>query len=44
MPDPAFELTAASVLRTLAVSSSLRLSVAAQREHLDVTIRCWRFN
>jgi hypothetical protein len=32
-PNQAFERTAASALRLLAVSSSLRSSAAAQREH-----------
>jgi hypothetical protein len=32
VPNPAFERTAASALRLLAVSSSLRSSAAAQRE------------
>jgi hypothetical protein len=32
MPNPAFERTAASALRLLAVPSSLRSSAAAQRE------------
>jgi hypothetical protein len=32
VPNPAFERTAASALRSLAVPSSLRSSAAAQRE------------